>query len=219
MPEFSVGSSRRGSRRRSFPEASPATVFLILSAFFLSPTAAAALRPQARLLLGTRVNLRSTEESVPNEILQRAELDFTDAKRRWHLLPFFETRWDWDHSQWSRKELGLEVGVALVSWLYLASGLQAAEVARGEDHPEWELRAVFTAPLPWSVRNRPATVYALNEFTVDLDDVRALRNEVGVGVELPLPWERWSTRLGWRHVDPIHEGDMDQLEASVILRF
>lgn len=188
-----------------------------------------AKRPTVRLLAGARANFRESR-TLSSEAVARAELDLIDRegwRMNWRLIPFSEIRRDVDRASWSRVELGAELGVKPFprwsppfSWFYLGQGLHQAWLSPGNDHPEWEIRTVFEVPLEFlKVRSEPVSLYALNEYTYDLEQGSAIRNEIGAGWKVPLPWSGFHALLGWRHIDRIHDTDMDQFDSSLQLKF
>ena len=190
-------------------------VLLVLSLVWRAPPEAHAWeRPVFRFWEGIRANLREAKEDVPNEVVNRAEVDFF-KDQKWTVLPFFESRVDVDDGEWSRVEAGGEFGVHLFPWFYLGNGIQQAWLHPDDDRSEWEVRTVLSWPLPLAVRSEKLSLYALNEWTFDIDKGEGQRNEVGVGFRIPLPWKPFSSQLGWRHVDIIHDSDMDQFEGSL----
>ena len=177
-----------------------------------------AIRPGLRFAQGNRVNLRSKEE-IPNEVLGRAEIEWI-AQGRYQLLPFVEARRNVDRSSWSRIELGTEIGTQMLPWFYLGQGIHHVWISPGDDHPEWETRTLWSAPLsPLKVRSQPLMVYALNEYTYNLAIGTGIRNEIAVGFKVPLPVPHFHALFGWRHVDLIHDPDTDQFETSLQAEF
>ena len=181
--------------------------------------------PALRFLQGVRVNDRRAGETgtIHSEVVSRTEFGLA-GKQWWHVLPFGEVRRDTQASTWSRTEVGAEFGVMpfthLVppfSWFYVGHSLQQAWVSPGRDHPEWEIRTLFHVPFPFiKVRSRQASFYLGNEYTYDLRKGAGIRNEGMMGLRIPLPVSRWSAVLGWKHMDLIHEPDMDQIEVSLL---
>ena len=192
--------------------------WIFLSLLFLRVLPASAQRPPVRFSQGGRANLRD-EQRIRSEILGRFEADLV-SKSRLHLIPFLEARWDLDRSSWSRVELGGEMGVQLLPWFYAGHGIHQAWLSPERDRPEWEIRTLVHIPLSLlKINRKPVGLYVLNEYTYDLREGRGVRNEVAAGFKVPLPVPRLSAMLGWRHVDPVHFPDMDQLEASLQAEF
>ncbi|MBI1953381.1 MAG: hypothetical protein HYS41_04575 [Candidatus Omnitrophica bacterium] len=194
---------------------------LLLSSLFLLAfsTAAFAQRPALRLSHGARWSLRS-KPAAGSEVLGRLELAWKETAR-WFLVPFAEVRRDVDQGSWSRTELGAEAGFKLFSWFTVSQGLHRAWLSGSGDRFEWEIRTLLSWPAAFlpKVGTRPVMVYALNEYTYNLESGQGLRNEVAVGFKIPLPSRRWAMVLGWRHMDLIHGLDMDQFESSFEIQF
>jgi len=117
-------------------------------------------------------------------------------------------------------ELGAEFGKQLFSWFYFGHGFHQAWLEPGDDHPEWEIRAVLTLPIkPLQVRSKSVALYLLNEYSVDLSKGEGVRNEMAVGIKIPLSIRQLSLKAGWRHVDLIHRDDVDQFEGLLQVSF
>ncbi len=200
---------------------------LLFFPFAFLPCRAFADRPVFQLNQGARANLRDKGD-VASEFIERLELQWL-VRSDWWLIPFGEARDNLDQGLWSRMEAGVELRgrpfapwKRPLSWITVGSGFQRAWVKPDSDRFEWEGRFLVGVPLPWAVRSKPVEVYALNEYTVDLEEGQGIRNEMGAGFKIPLPgWARWDPflTLGWRHVDLIHELDDDQFEGSLDLSF
>lgn len=185
----------------------------------VSGEARAELSRVFRVSEGVRAGLREAKEAVPSEWVSRAEADLS-WRRWWKVMPLFEARLDLDNNKWSRIEAGGELGWQPFSWAYLGNAVHRAWIAPGSDRMEWEVRTVFTASLPWwEIRSRKVSLYALNEWTFDIETGEGQRNEVGAGFRIPLPLPPLSASLGWRHVDLIHDSDMDQFEGTLAAEF
>ena len=201
--------------------------FLLVAALAVAFTSegAWAAWPALRLFQGVRVDERGPGETgkIHDEVVSRAEFDLV-GKQWWHVLPFGEVRRDTQSSTWSRMEVGAEFGVMPFthlappfSWFYVGNGFHQAWVRPGRDHPEWEIRTLFNVPVPFiQVGSRQASFYLGNEYTYDLRLGAGIRNEGMLELRIPLPAPRWSTVLGWKHMDLIHEPDMDQIEVSLL---
>ena len=201
------------------------TAFLLLLFSFVSSEASAA-RPVFQISQGVRADLRDKGD-VASEFLERLELQRLLRPDGW-VIPFGEFRHDLKEGIWSRMEAGVELRAKPFarfckpfSWITVGSGFQQAWLNPGPDRMEWEGRFLIDLPLPWSIRSRPIGLYALSEYTVDLEEGAGVRNEVEAGIKIPIPISRWNPllSLGWRHVDPIHEPDVDQFESSLSLSF
>ncbi len=177
-------------------------------------------RPSIRFAQGGRWSLRR-KSAIGSEMVGRADLGFS-RKNRWFLTPFAEVRRDVNQGTWSRTELGAEFAFKPAGWFTLAQGLHRAWVALGGDSLEWEIRTLLGWPASFLPRvgGRPIELYALNEYTYDLELGRGVRNETGGGIKIPFPQKsRWTLVLGWRHLDLIHSVDMDQFEGSLEFQF
>lgn len=174
-------------------------------------------RPVFRLCETIRAGLRGAKDQIPNEWVTRGEVDFFEKKdRKWTVFPFVEGRFNLDDGDWSRVEAGAELGLQPFSWAYLGNAIHHATLDPGDDRSEWEVRALFIWPLPWwRVRSEKLSLYALNEWTFNINNGEGARNEMGAGIRIPLPWKHLSTAIGWRHVDLIHRPDLDQFEGSL----
>ena len=191
-------------------------VLAVVSLAWLAlPDAYALEKPAVRAWQTIRATLRESKETIPSEWVSRGEVDFF-KDQKWTVFPFVEGRLNLDNGDWSRVEAGGELGIRPFSWAYLGNGLHHARLDPGDDRVEWEVRTVFTFPLPWwEIRSEKLSFYALNEWTFNIDDGEGDRNEVGAGIRIPLPWKPFSASLGWRHVDLIHRPDLDQFEGSL----
>ncbi|MBI3323465.1 MAG: hypothetical protein HYZ95_03265 [Candidatus Omnitrophica bacterium] len=185
---------------------------------FAAPPARSEMESAVRVMQGLRTTLRETKEAVPSEWVSRAEADLS-WQRWWKLMPLLEARRDVDNGRWSRIEAGAEVGWQPFSWVYLGNAVHQAWVSPGSDRPEWEVRTIFTWPLPWKVRSERISLYGLTEWTFDIEIGEGSRNELAAGFRVPLPWKPFSSMLGWRHVDLIHGPDIDQFEGVLQAEF
>ncbi len=202
-----------------FPPTRP-VVALTGAAFYLlgipGPSLGWAARPTVRLTQGVRASLRS-DYFIPSEATSRLELEW--AKKFFRFFPFYEIRRDLDHGRWSRMELGAEVGMIPCRWFYLGQAIHQAWLDPGDDRLEWEIRVLFNLPLPWiRLPSGEANLYALNEYTYNLERGEGQRNEMAAGITLPLS-QRLRLLLGWRHVDWVHSPDADQFEGSLQFQF
>lgn len=197
----------------------------MLLSFALPPAWGA--RPAVVFIQSIRAGLRE-KPAVPNEAIGRLELPFGPKEGSWGLSPFFEARRDVEDGLWSRMEAGVELGVKPfarwkrpLSWFYVGNGIHRAWVKPGHDRLEWEIRTLVDIPVTALLRSWGFKLYALNEYTYDLQEGRESRNEVAAGFKMPLKVSEFPALLGlgWRHVDWVHGDDADQFEGSFRLTF
>ncbi len=94
------------------------------------------------------------------------------------------------------------------------------QIFPGGSHTEWESRFLFDVPTPWTIGSHPLGLYALDEYIVDLNQGRTIRNEFAFGVKVSLATQRsFGLFLGYRHVDLVHLNDTDQFEGGVQATF
>ncbi len=154
--------------------------------------------------------------------------NYLDSKQQQLLkiTPFFEMRRNFHTDLWEREELGLEIGKDIFPWLYIGQSIE--KVWRNEDWhaprfyerdrtTETRTRAVYTKSL---IKNKSFTLKGsiADEFYFDADDGRLARNEVAIGVGMPLR-KYLELGLNWRHIDRIDYYDSDTFESSVTLIF
>ena len=212
-------------------------IFSALLVALAGSSEAAWERPEIKFSEGIRANLRD-KGMIPTELVDRFELQWpTDHDSWWRVGPFAEIRHNLDDGIVSRMELGGEIGVKPFtkielpaplrilqkpfSSFYLGNGFHEAWINPGRDHPEWEIRSVFSIPTSWKLPAGAVGLYALDEYTFDLDEGAGIRNEIGAGIQLPLLTDpfRLHLQLGWRHVDLVHELDNDQFEGALQAQF
>ena len=87
-------------------------------------------------------------------------------------------------------------------------------------HPESKTRLLFDIPTPVSIRSHAVGLYAVDEYIVDLNQGRAIRNEIAAGFKIALAKQHEvGLFLGWRHIDLVHLNDTDQFEGGVKAKF
>lgn len=142
------------------------------------------------------------------------------------LMPFFEIRRNIDKDLWERKELGVEIGKDIFSWLYIGGSMQKGWMKEDHryyanyekrDYTELETRLLFNHNL---ISNKYIKLkgFLLNEYTYDFDKGQARRNELVAGLIIPLA-KFIETEVDWRHIDRIHYYDSDTFEVSLTLLF
>lgn len=148
------------------------------------------------------------------------------VKSLFKLTPFFEIRRNINKDCWERKELGIELGKDIFSWLYFGEAIQKgwqkedyryyANYER-RDYAELETRLLLKLPL-LSHKYIKLKGFILNEYTYDLDRGAGKYNEVAIGLIVPIG-RYMKTDINWRHIDRIHYYDSDVFEASLTLIF
>ena len=90
----------------------------------------------------------------------------------------------------------------------------------GASHTESDTRFRFDIPTPMSIGSHAVGMYAVDEYIIDLNEGRTIRNEVGAGFKISLSAQHdFGLFLGWRHVDLVHLDDDDQFEGSLQATF
>ena len=200
------------------------SIFLLFAIAFL-PASAWGERPTLRFSEGTRANLR-TSTGLTSEIVGRFEMDAI-IRSWWSFLPFVEAHRLIHGSRWSRVEMGGELRtrpflelLPPFKWFTVTHSLREAWVSPGNDHPEWQIHTSFDVPVSFlKVHGRSLGFYVFNEYIYDLEQGAGIRNEVSAGFLVPLPVSRFSLGLAWRHVDRVHDTDVDQMESSLVAEF
>jgi len=144
------------------------------------------------------------------------------------LIPFVEIRRNIERNFWERKELGLETGKDFFPWVYLGESIQYVWTREDltnvyypayekKDYMESETRLLLSHNL-LSSRYLKLKGFILNEYTYDFDKGKGARNEVAIGLIMPLG-KYIETQINWRHIDRVHYYDSDTVEAAVTLVF
>ncbi|MFC1674803.1 hypothetical protein ACFL1K_02800 [Candidatus Omnitrophota bacterium] len=142
------------------------------------------------------------------------------------VTPFFEIRRNIDVDLWERKELGVEVGKDIFDWLYIGEAIQGVWMNEDyrdyrnyekRDYAESETRVLLRHDI-FSGEKMKLKGFMLNEFIYDFDDNEGLRNEVVIGLIMPIG-QYIEGGINWRHIDRIHYYDSDTVEASATLIF
>ena len=150
----------------------------------------------------------------------------SEEKSLFKITPFYETRRNLDKGLWQRRELGLEIGKDIVPWMYLGDAIQQSwkkedyryyDLYEKHNAAESETRLLFSHKL---FSNDYVTLngFVLDEYTYDFDDGAGIRNEVAIGVSVPIG-KFVEAGVNWRHIDRIHYYDSDTFEASASFVF
>ncbi|MDP1852923.1 MAG: hypothetical protein Q8L26_01770 [Candidatus Omnitrophota bacterium] len=165
--------------------------------------------------------------------IQRGEFKFsydrgTDNFAKIKLSPFIELRNNLQKDKLEYKEIGFEFGTDIFPWFYAGESFQYSRYnydwVNWLWHPrikyaaEAETRLKFMLPVYQLSEERKIIAYVLNEFTYSFKLAEGTRNEVVLGITIPVTKY---TEIGfdWRHIDRIHDFDSDALEANVSLIF
>ena len=199
----------------------------ILFCSFAAPAFAAWQKPEFKVTQEYRYDMRHEGHEL---YISRFACGFNYGEkdgRRISIIPFFELRRNVDRSFTERKELGIEAGVHLTPWFYVAESFQATWLkedygvnyshTKKRDAAEAETRLVAMHKL-CSIKNIDIKGFILDEFTYDFDIGASTRNEFAFGVLVPLH-KNIETKLNWRHIDRIHDFDSDVMEAAVTVVF
>ncbi len=156
------------------------------------------------------------------------ELNYLDKQNKSlvKFIPFFEIRRNIDKDLWERKELGIEIGKDIFSWLYLGEAIQKGWMKEDystyanyekRDYLESETRLLLSHNLLAS-KYIKLKAFILDEYTYDFDKGEIRRNELAAGLVIPIG-KYIETETNWRHIDRIHYYDSDVLEASISIVF
>ena len=205
-------------------------VFLALSFLFIFSSAYAgwAQKPEFRLTYLYHCDLRQAMRNAYMVYISAAFSYLDDeGKTLLKLMPFLETRRNIRWDIWEKESLGIEIGKDIFSWLYFGEAIQ--QVWAKEDYHDWYIplyvkrdymesvtRLCFTHNL-LSAKNFKLKGFVLNEFTYDFDRGAWLRNEVAIGIILPLS-KYIETKVNWGHIKR-HNYDSDTVETSITLVF
>jgi len=205
-------------------------ILLVLLFLFVSYAYAGwSQKPEFRLSSSYRYDLR---QDFRNLYIDRVYATFSylnDKKQPLlKLIPFFEIRRNIEGNLWERKELGVEVGKDFFSWVYLGESIQYVwtqedltnlyhPVYEKKDYMESETRLLFSHNL-LSSRYLKLKGFVLNEYTYDFEQGRGVRNEVAIGLIMPVD-KYFETQINWRHIDRINYYDSDTVEAVLALVF
>lgn len=145
-----------------------------------------------------------------------------DSEISFEFSPFFEGRLDAHSEEWIRKEGGIEIGINLLDWLYLAEAFQHSRLDSEEadikkDTTEMETRVIASNHL-FSFKNRDIKWFLFEEHLFDLDSGEGVRNEIGAGIIIPI-FDSLKTRLNWRHIDRVSSYDSDAVECFLEYTF
>lgn len=184
-------------------------------------------KPGFSIMQGFRYDLRQRNHKL---YTSRFSLNFDylgkEDKSLLSLSPFFEIRRNIDKNLWERKELGVEAGKDIFPWFYLGQSIQMGwmnedyqqyKMYEKRNYTELETRILFSHNL-MPDRFVKLKGFVLNEYTFNFNSGEPERNEVVVGISLPVG-QYLKTDLNWRHIDRISYYDSDVVEASMTFTF
>jgi len=184
-------------------------------------------KPQFRWMQLYHYDLRQADHELYTNRLSLV-FNYLDKKKEplFKLMPFFEIRRNIDKDLWERKEVGIEIGKDIIPGIYLAEAIQKGwmkedyrhcGVYEKRNYTESETRLLLSCNL-LSRKYIKLKGFILNEYTYDFDRGRGTRNEVAIGLIVPIG-KYLDTAINWRHIDRIHYYDSDTFEAAVTLIF
>lgn len=142
------------------------------------------------------------------------------------VMPFFEMLRNYDTNLWERRELGVEIGKDILTWLYLGESIQHSWKHENLRDPDLyvkenttEAKTIVAFSRKFFRKNAFSLKgFIIDEYTYDTDEGSGMRNEIIIGASLPLG-KHWEAGLNWRHIDRIHYFDTDTFEAFATLIF
>jgi len=144
---------------------------------------------------------------------------------QFEVFPFFEARRHFELNRWYLNTIGANIRVTCFKYLSFDNGLQYSQtdvpdiyfkkVRLDKDRFEAKSALNLTVPL-WEIYGMAPYLSATNEFFYDIEHGEPLRNEIGVGLRLPIN-KRIDIGFAWRHLDWVKDFDSDQVEISTII--
>jgi len=200
-------------------------LFLCMAIFFITSPSHAL---DVEVLNTFRYDWRNTgsDTASGNDIAGGNEYLFTLTVKG--AKPIEQIKRDLKLSVWSEAQVGIrrerldvarfggEIGIDLFKWLYWGEQVYYGWFDRYDD--KFVLRSKLTFNFPFKVFSLDPSLRIFEEHRYDLSDGRGFRNDVGVGINLPIS-KIFGCYLGWRHADRIHRFDTDYVEGKVSLNF
>lgn len=165
--------------------------------------------------------------------IQRGEFKFsydrgTDNFAKIKLSPFIELRNNSQKDKLEYKEIGFEFGTDIFPWFYAGESFQYSRYnydwvnwlwhPRIKHAAEAETRLKFMLPVCQLSEERKIIAYVLNEFTYSFKLTEGTRNEVVLGITIPVA-KYVDIGFDWRHIDRIHDFDSDAIETGLTIVF
>lgn len=141
------------------------------------------------------------------------------------MIPFVELRYDAERQRRQRTMTGVELGVDLTEFLYVAQQLRYGwysemlyehDTFEHADMPEGLTKITVSRQLLPGKESLKG--YLSGEYTYDFKSGSGTRMDVIIGM-IAVLGKQWEINLDWRHDDRIHYFDCDAVEASVSYNF
>lgn len=169
---------------------------------------------------------RQHDQLYVNRLCAAFEFSGQNRQKLFKIIPFVEMRRNIDRDSWERKEAGVELGKDITPWLYLGQAIQKTwtredtreygDIEKRHD-TESESRLILSHSL-LKTAHFNLKGFILGEYTYNFNDGQAVRNEMAVGLTVPIG-SRVETGINWRHIDRIHHYDSDVVEAQIATSF
>ncbi|MCM8796160.1 MAG: hypothetical protein NC928_05710 [Candidatus Omnitrophica bacterium] len=184
-------------------------------------------KPQLRLAELCHVDLNDSDDQFYAQHLS-ATFNYLNKQQEplFKLMPFFEARRNFKRDIWERVELGLELGTDILPWVYFGQTIQATWLKENycqytyhkqREPIEWGTKLMFSYNI-LERKNLKLRGFILEEYTYDFDLGEGTRNEVAIGLAIPLG-NYLETTINWRHIDRIHDFDSDTIEGALTFIF
>jgi len=196
-------------------------VVLVTTSYSLAGAESLDFQYEQTLRIG---NSKDDDAYVHTFSINRYPVDITDNVELL-VSPYIEGNWNFETSEWFRKEAGVEAGIQLTEFIYIGESLNY--VSRGKEAEEWpnedkefaelETRLKLTSRF-YDWRILEAQFYVFDEYALNLSEGAEYLNVVRFGIMLKInDWLR--IPVGGRHTDQVHRRDYDHGELSVIINF
>jgi hypothetical protein len=140
-------------------------------------------------------------------------ISIEQIKRDLSLGVFIEGQYAFDPDKFDFNKVGGLAGLKILKWLSVTEDIYYSDKSKDTT---W--RSKLTASFPFEIFNSKPSLKIFEEFRFNLDEGEGNRNDVGVGIDVPLT-DIFSCYLGWRHADRIHSYDTDYVETKLTLSF
>lgn len=143
------------------------------------------------------------------------------------MIPFVEQRYNVRRQKRERTLVGIELGIKLIDFFYIAQQLRQAwrsepvynrGIIKNTNMAESISIIKMSFPLIPGKHKDIVQGYISGEYTYDFRLGRGSRIESIAGMLLPAG-KTWEVNIDWRHRDRIHADDCDTFEAGVAYNF